>query len=278
MTLDMVKDLISSSIGIQSATLHGFGEPLLHPHFIEILRLLADKNIRVRFTTNATLITQKIAALLVECCVDTITVSLDASSPDVLSLLRGGTDLEKVLSNMRTIQNEKKAAGSLYPKLCINMVVNQMNYTEAEAVIGLAASIDAKAIMLQPFVAPHSQISHLCWEPEQSPGWLEAVQSCAIEHGIGLNSPWQSSKTKIAGKISCSRIMTSIYVASDGGIYPCCYVPHVKDYKMGCLSKLSIEEIWNGHLYRDLRTSFFQNCDLKKICSHCSENNMSIIN
>jgi MoaA/NifB/PqqE/SkfB family radical SAM enzyme len=71
-------------------TLQGLGEPLLSPYLPEMIRTAVQRKIIVGFNTNATLLTGRRAAELVDSRVDWLHVSLDGASPAAYEAIRNG--------------------------------------------------------------------------------------------------------------------------------------------------------------------------------------------
>ena len=58
----------------------GLGEPLLHPRFLDMVRLAKRRGLRAEVTTNALLLGADLAAGLLEASLDQLVVSIDGSS------------------------------------------------------------------------------------------------------------------------------------------------------------------------------------------------------
>ena len=76
-------------LGLSSVKLTG-GEPLLHPQFRELIRLIGDENIRIMIETNGTLIDDDLAVFLKGITqVSFISVSLDGVTAEAHEAIRG---------------------------------------------------------------------------------------------------------------------------------------------------------------------------------------------
>ncbi len=89
MKLDYVAKGIHEAIplGLQVVKLTG-GEPTLHPHFKEIVRLIHDAGLRIMLETNGTLIDRSLAEFMMRQEVSFISVSLDGATADMHDALR----------------------------------------------------------------------------------------------------------------------------------------------------------------------------------------------
>jgi MoaA/NifB/PqqE/SkfB family radical SAM enzyme len=81
----------------------GFGEPLLHPRFPEMIRLAHESGLRTEITTNAMLLTPATAERLVYAGLDQITVSVDGTSNKSHGAVRPGASLDRIVRNVRTL-------------------------------------------------------------------------------------------------------------------------------------------------------------------------------
>ena len=76
------------------------GEPLLHPRFLDMVRLAKSKEISpVNFITNGLLLKDEIAAGVLEAGVEVVEISLDALTKETYERIRRGSDYELVVSN-----------------------------------------------------------------------------------------------------------------------------------------------------------------------------------
>lgn len=80
----------------------GDGEPLLHPHFAEVIRAINQYGFSTRLTTNASMLYGERADALFESTLNTLHVSLDAASSDLYRRFRVGGNYEKVVNNLES--------------------------------------------------------------------------------------------------------------------------------------------------------------------------------
>ena len=85
----------------------GLGEPLLHPRFLDMVRLAKDRGLRAEVTTNALLLDDEIAAGLVEAGLDQLVVSIDGASAEAFGRVRSGASLERVVENVRRLHDRR---------------------------------------------------------------------------------------------------------------------------------------------------------------------------
>lgn len=89
----------------ENLVLHGHGEPLMNPHFVEIVNNpLLKKFPRVRFSTNATLMTREVMEPIVDAgTVELINVSLQSARKDAMEALQRGAKFEETVANIHNL-------------------------------------------------------------------------------------------------------------------------------------------------------------------------------
>ena len=81
----------------------GLGEPLLHPRFLDMVRLARRRGLRAEVTTNALLLDDELAAGLLEAGLDQLVVSIDGASAETFGRVRSGASLDRVVENVRRL-------------------------------------------------------------------------------------------------------------------------------------------------------------------------------
>lgn len=87
----------------ENLVLHGHGEPLMNPHFVEIVKNPLLRSFpRVRFSTNATLMARDLMESIVDAgTVELINVSLQSARKEVMERLQMGARFEETVTNIR---------------------------------------------------------------------------------------------------------------------------------------------------------------------------------
>lgn len=104
---------------IRAVSLNYGGEPLVHPGFMSMMKLISGNGWRTGFATNAMLMTPQIAAAIVHNQISQVDIGLDAVGTKVEEL-RGGTKYDVVKRNIKTLVSVRDATGSQYPIVGIN--------------------------------------------------------------------------------------------------------------------------------------------------------------
>jgi MoaA/NifB/PqqE/SkfB family radical SAM enzyme len=146
MSIDQISYIIEQNPGLIGGGIGGWGEPLLHPHFSEILNLLTSKGIFVAFDTNATLINQEFLTSLRRGGIFKLVISVD--SP-ISGRIRDYRDFEIVRKNIGKIAKLKKKI----PILILSCTVSKSNLNELEDVVRLAYNTGIYNIGVHPTIA-----------------------------------------------------------------------------------------------------------------------------
>jgi MoaA/NifB/PqqE/SkfB family radical SAM enzyme len=122
--------------------LQGWGEPLLHPHFFEMVRMARDCGCRVGTTTNGMLCTGEALERLVREGLSVVGFSL-AGTDESQDAIRRGTSLKAVLHAIRKLDETKKMLGSSLPEIHLAYIWLR---SRLEAVKQLPALLDGTGV------------------------------------------------------------------------------------------------------------------------------------
>lgn len=118
------------SEGCRSVTLNGGGEPLRHANVAEALQTFASAGLSINhLTTNGTLLSARVAALLIAHGCEQVIVSLNAGTADDYARLMGASprQFQRVKDNIRTFVAMRRAAAAARPEIVIQFLVHAGN-------------------------------------------------------------------------------------------------------------------------------------------------------
>ena len=127
--------------------LQGWGEPLLHKDFFEMVRICKDRGKRVGFTTNGMLLTEDTIRTLVDSQLDIMGISLAGTTAATHNQIRKGTDFNKLIFHLEQlckIQAEKKTE---VPAVHLAYLMLRSNFDELREILPLAKRVGAKQIV-----------------------------------------------------------------------------------------------------------------------------------
>jgi len=150
MTLETFRKLEPILPQVARCLVFGFGEPLMNPHFLEILGILKDHAIDVTFNTNALTMSEKFSRFFVEREVDNITFSIDGATAETYDFIRAGSSFERVTANIKKLaelRGERKK-----PYITIAVVLMSANVHEAKAFVELTRELGSRVIHFEPLL------------------------------------------------------------------------------------------------------------------------------
>jgi len=131
----------------------GFGEPLTHPQFLEMVRLARAQELRVELITNGTLMEPAVARALVELGVAQVVVSIDGPDQESYASIRD-TALAPVLAHIAALRDARRRARS-HMKLGLAFVAMRRNIQAVPELLRLAAELQVDFITISNLI-PHT--------------------------------------------------------------------------------------------------------------------------
>ena len=126
----------------------GLGEPLLHPRFLDMVRLAKQAGLRAEVTTNAMLLDAGLADGLMDAGLDQLVVSIDGSSAEAFGRVRSGGSLEKVVRNVIRLHDNGGPSYGPATRIGIEFVAMRSNIGELAGLGRLAARMGASFIIV----------------------------------------------------------------------------------------------------------------------------------
>jgi radical SAM protein with 4Fe4S-binding SPASM domain len=266
---DLFHRLVDEVPGLTRLTLQGLGEPLLSPYLLDMVRAAVQRRITVGFNSNATLLTRRRAAELVESRVDWLHVSVDGADAAAYEAIRDGADFAAVVANLAGLVQAKRAAGSATPWIRVVFVAMRDNLAELPALVRLLGGIGVDELHVQNLshsfsdTDPAGRYDGIRRFTADQALWagsdLDRVASTfaeatlvAREHGLRLRLPHTAPAAGPAGR-GCSWPWEAAYVTSSGVVQPCCMVMGDDRVSLGHLGEQSFPQIWSGEPYREFR-------------------------
>jgi len=233
------------------------GEPYLHPHLLEMVRLASKKNIYTATSTNGHFLTDEAARETVSSGLDRLIISLDGTTQETYQSYRIGGKLDKVIEGTRNILRWKKELRASTPHVIFQFLVVRHNEHQIEEVRKLA--------------------SDLCVDEVK----LKTAQIYDFENGsdlIPLNNQFSRYQKNRDGTYSikngllneCWKMWHSCVVTWDGKVVPCCFDKDAH-FVLGDLTKNTFKEIWEGEKYKQFRKSLFTSRSEIEMCRNCTE-------
>lgn len=134
---------ILKKLGVKLVFISG-GEPLLHPHFFEISKLLHNNGVIISLCSNASLITDSIAKKLLACGVKDVSVGIESINLKKYQAFRGHT-FESVVRGIDTcIRNGIRVS--------LDTTVTAYNFPDVWKIIDFGKKHHVEGIILKRFI------------------------------------------------------------------------------------------------------------------------------
>lgn len=285
-TFEAITESLNDFPEIKRVVFTGFGEPLTHPHILDMIETVRSRDLAVTLGTNGLLLDGRASHDLVRLGVDRLVISLDGVRPETYAGVRGAL-LSQVLDNIRSLNNAKQQLASLMPALGIEFVALRSNVEELAGLTELASRLGAARVLVSNVLAYTDDMrdemlyGYEPREPFDAGGW--PVRTGAWITWGTLELPrmhWGAERR-------CRFVQDrALVVGWDGSVSPCYALSHnysyyaidgrqkqVSRYVLGNVNHESLADIWMSEDYvrfrSEVRCFHFPSCpdcDLRETC------------
>jgi MoaA/NifB/PqqE/SkfB family radical SAM enzyme len=288
MSWELFTSIVDQVEGLARAVLHGVGEPMLVANLPRMVSYLKERDVYVLFNTNGTVLSERNGRALIDAGLDELRISLDASNRESFKAIRGRDYFGRIIRNVRAFRELQEREGRTRPLVSVWLTGLRETVAELPAFVKVAAEIGVKEVYLQRLVffgeeafgkaRPDQALFERLTEEEaavlkqaedlaRSLGVTFSASGAATEPGLSLKgsgdtSPWSP----------CRRPWSLMYFTANGRALPCCIAPFSQhgydNYTLGHAGRQSLQEIWNGPLYRNFRAALLSD-EPPKCCANC---------
>lgn len=247
--------------------LNFIGEPMLSPHFGELLRRCGEGPAQVSFNTNGLLLTPRNCATILETGVHGVGVSIDGTHS--MPAIRGVT-YEAVRDRIVTLARAKQERGSELPHLSLAYVLMRRNAYELPKLLrDILPRVHFHAVHVQPLIVIYETLrDENVYRDEFAADAVAEAREVAEAHGtefIVFRSTSDEDERNADGDRRAARLgqasptfgcvdpFYEIKIRSTGDIMACSYGRQVPVR----VQDLPLDEIWNHPWYRDLRRDLY---------------------
>jgi heme b synthase len=295
LTLDQIKATIDDIVTITNPIiiLTG-GEPLMRPDIWEIVDYAQGAGAMPVIGTNATLITEDIAAKMAAHKIPRISVSVDFPTAEEHDAFRGQVGcFDKTIEGIRIAKRHGVGVQ-------INMTVTTLNADKVEAVHDLAESLGIDAFhifmlvptgrgedLLDKELPPEEYERVLAWayerqktsplhfKPTDAPHYYRIIRQLAKAEGKKVTREEYGLDAMTRG---CLGGITFCFISHVGDIQPCGYF----DMQLGNVKTRPFSQIWtDSNVFNELRDySLLKGkcgrCEYKAVCGGCRARALSV--
>lgn len=279
--------------------LQGWGEPLLHPDFWNMVASVKRAGARAGFATNGTLLTEQNRTKLLASQLDVMAVSLAGARATTQERLRRGCTLTDIDSGLEALKREKQVSGQKEPAVHIAYLLTSSNWQEVQELPTLAVKWGVSEVVV-------SHLSLVCrkeligesllaqpslWPRVQDA--LENTRETAASEGMGLH--YYEPDLSNPQKVCTENVLRSCFVSHQGDVSPCVMtnlsvqsdaaLEHnvsgnwqpLKQIAFGNVHRESLEDVWRSRAAKAFRQSFHRRIELQNPeqvrlpspCRHC---------
>lgn len=254
---------------IEEVTLMGWGEPTIHPGFIEMLRIIDQHSARKYFCTNGMNL-KKIKNAVFDYNVDVFAVSLDGATDATNSRIRRGSKIDQITEDLKEIVRIKKERNLKYPWINFVFCAMRSNIRELPDLVRLAAKIGIEEVKVVYLTVFGKDMLH-----ESLWGYQELIKEVfeeAVEVGenlgVVLKLPHYIGEDEAGEKShkDCFVTWRDFFVGSDGLVRPCMSTPvHFFEYD----KDKDFMEMWNAPEFQRYRSIVNKEGEMDDPCRRC---------
>ena len=253
---------------IEEVTLMGWGEPSIHPNFLEMLEIINRHSARKYFCTNGMTL-DKIKDAIFDYKVDVFAVSLDGATYETNNKIRRGSDLNKIVTNLKEIVRIKKERNLSYPYINFVFCAMKSNIDELPDLVKLANDIGIDEVKVVYLTTFNKLLAHeVLWdEKEKTKEIFNRAEALANELNISLKLPYLIGEDPANDKAhkDCYVTWRDFFIGSDDYIRPCMST-NVEFFKYN--KDTDFMTMWNDEKFQEYRKNVnTENMD--KNCTHC---------
>lgn len=240
--------------------LYNWGEPLLNPDLVKMIRLARSYGIRVVSSTNLNTLSPELAEELATSGLDELLISIDGATQETYEKYRVGGNLQQVLDNLELLKSANERSNTP-----IRLVWRTLLFSHNEHEIPRLREMAADAGVDFELVHPRTDMGREIFEDPETAirrdgKWLPRE----VEH-IG----YDLSRSDRRKPMACLRPWFEITLNWDGSILPCCHI-YDEAHAYGHSQEETLDAIWGGSCYRSARADITRDAGtIPTVCKLC---------
>ncbi len=267
--------------------LQGWGEPMLHPEFMSMLKMVKQKGSRAGATSNASLLTEDRIRRLVDEGLDVLGLSV-AGVDMANDSIRPGSPLEKVQKSVEMVHRIKAAKGSAAPMLHLAYMLLASRRKDIPQMSGFFNALGMDQIVVSSLTLAINREMEKEIYPAEDRDDFERFKDELKEMRSRVDGMekvfFHICNPYLSGGMCSENIQRACYVDVDGRVLPCVYTDVTEEQKVhryfrgerhllyplefGQLSRSSLKRIWREKEYLQFREQF-PHGSYPEVCRSC---------
>lgn len=292
MSRDVFNRIIDEAlaIGVSKLVFTGFGEPTIHPLFLEFISYVKSLGFYTVINTNGSRL-EELSEYFIKIGIDEVYVSIDAYDVKLYKQIRRPGSLTDVTRGLIKLKDAKLKYGTIKPIVKSIFTVNRLNVREVSKAVEYAKDLGISEVMYSyyiPYIGGDQWID--CFSSDECRQSLTIELRNAIgkilESGVKVTKPNIKPSTLRSCPFASNK---ALYIRCDGLVSPCIYYSRswktvidgierdIREYIVGDTMKDNLIEIWRRN-YKLLFNLDFKNipscldCELRSVCYHTMSN------
>ncbi len=207
-----------------SLTINGANEPTIAENFTYLVRKIKQHGLPGTFNTNGVTLNEELAQLLVDVQFDSVTISIDALTPETLKKARGISYLDKLVKNVETLIRVR--GDHPLPRIGVTFVETDYNSHEIPGFLEFwKKKVD--------FIRVTGYILDKTPDVERIPG---------------------TKRSEMPPRIPCKQLFRDIVIRANGDVSPCVIVSEDPNVVVGNIFRDGgVKAVWNSSVLQKMR-------------------------
>lgn len=234
---------------VKTTTLHIWGEPILHPRLIDMVRYARERGINVSISTNATLLTEEKARGLLDAGLSEIYLCLDGMTAETYEAIRRKADFEVTKANIERFIELREAFEGAGPRTYVQIIEMEPTKEQTEEFRRFWDRPGVDRVNVKAFDSWGNQVKE-----------------------INQLRRDDEDRVSLKNRYHCPLLWYHCHVYFDGTV-TCCDRDYGAKYPLGnVVESGGVMAVWNGPKMQELRRKHVER-DVKDVppCRACTE-------
>lgn len=251
---------------VKEIELSNNGEPFLNPDLLNILEYAYENKILITFSNGSNFndVKYEILEALVKYNVRKIRISIDGASQSSYSRYRRNGNFNKVIENIKKLNNIKERYNSKTPHLTWQYILMEHNECDIENAVKMANELKMKLEFKLDWAGEYEPLD---------PKYVTKFTNLTIYN----RKQWHEANGSYFANKMCSEMLFQPQINYDGRLLGCCCV-YMSDWNINVFDENLTNALNNTH-YKQILIDFLKgnyNFRLDSMCKDCSANNHNL--